>query len=281
MTESETERVDGLEHYYRPIERCEAWTTCLFWASAILSIIALYSRCIPWERVRDVPAVLFSMSVILHLVLSLYNRFHLVPEAEAKRRKQLLSDSFDIPLTAEQTQAYYNNPLAPSIQRLGANVLENSFFAKSVCGKMAARERLKVLIYFTVWFLAAFWRSTPLGLLLVVTQTVFSGEIIAKLVCLEVLRHRNEELFDELYHEFLHKIDFQSRTGTACILDAFATYEAAKAAAALKQSTTIFNELNPRLTREWAEICDRLGMKIGYANKADAPNPESAAVTSG
>jgi hypothetical protein len=268
MAESETKRIDGLERYYRPIERCETWRTRLFWVSAVLSVVVLYSQWIPWDAVRDVPTVLFSASVILHIVLSLYNRFHLIPEAEAKRRKQLLSDSFDIPLTPEQTQAYYNNPLAPSIQRLGANVLENSFFAKSVCRKMAVRERVKVLIYFTVWFLAAFWRNTPLGLLIVVTQTVFSEEIIARLVSLEVLRHRNEYLYEELYHEFLHKIDFQSATGTACILDAFAAYEAAKAAAALKQSTKIFNELSPGLTREWASICDRLGMNDEDPNSA-------------
>ena len=270
MAESETKRFDGLERYYRPIELCEKGTTSLFWVSAGLSVVVLYSQWIPWGAVRDIPTVIFSASVILHLVLSLYNRFHLVPEAEAKRRKQLLSDSFDIPLAPEHTQAYYNNPLAPSIQKLGANVLENSFFAKSVCGKMAARERINVLIYFTVWLLAVFWSDMPFGLLIVVTQTVFSGEIIAKLVSLEVLRHRNEDLFEELYLEFLHKVDFQSPTGTACILDAFATYEAAKAAAALKQSTKIFNELNPRLTREWAEICDRLTMNAEYPNNAAA-----------
>lgn len=278
MAESEIERIDGLERYYRPIEHCETWTTGLFWVSAVLSVVVLYSQWIPWDAVRDIPTVLFSVSVILHLALSLYNRFHLVPEAEAKRRKQLLSDSFDIPLTPEQTQAYYNNPLAPSIQRLGANVLENSFLAKYVCGKMAVRQRAKVLIYFTAWFLAAFWRNTPLGLLIVVTQTVFSGEIIARLVSLEVLRHRNEDLYEELYHEFLHKIDFQSATGTACVLDAFAAYEATKAAAALKQSTKIFNELNPSLTREWASICDRLGMNDEDPNNALHADGDSAAL---
>lgn len=278
MTESEIKRIDGLEWYYRPIERCETWTTRLFWVSAVLSVVVLYSQWIPWDAVRDIPTVLFSVSVVLHLVLSLYNRFHLVPEAEAKRRKQLLSDSFDIPLTPEQTKAYYNNPLAPSIQRLGANVLENSFFAKSVCGKMAVRERVKVLIYLTAWILAAFWRNTPLVLLIVVTQTVFSGEIIARFVSLEVLRHRNEDLYEELYHEFLHKIDFQSATGTACVLDAFAAYEAAKAAAALRQSTKIFNELNPSLTREWASICDRLGMNNDDPNNALHAGGDSAAL---
>lgn len=277
MAELETKRIDGLERYYRPIELCETWTTSLFWISAVLSVLVLFSHWIPWDAARDIPTVLFSVSVIFHLILSLYNRFYLVPEAEAKRRKQLLSDSFDIPLIPEQTQAYYNNPLAPSIQRLGASVLENSFFAKAVCGKMAIRERFKVLLYLTAWLLAAFWRNTPLGLLIVVTQTVFSGEIIVKLVSLEVLRHRNEDLYEELYHEFLHKIDFESATGTACILDAFAGYEAAKAAAALKQSTKIFKDLNPSLTAEWNRICDQLGMNLENPNNALHPDRDSAA----
>jgi hypothetical protein len=103
MSESQTNRIDGLERYYKPIERCETWTTLLFWVAAVLSVAVLYSQWIPSDTLRGVPTVLFSLIVILHLVLSLYNRFHLVPEAEAKRRKQLLSDSFDIPLTPEQT----------------------------------------------------------------------------------------------------------------------------------------------------------------------------------
>jgi hypothetical protein len=267
MTESEVKRIDGLEHYYRPIEKIEVVLSALFWASAALSVAVLYSRHIPWQSMQDVPMLLFAGCVVVHLLLALYLKFHLIPIAEERRRKQLLTNSFDVPLTPEQTQAYYNNPLAPSIRRLGANVLENSFFAKAVCGKMAARERAKVLIYFIVWILAALWRGTPLDILVVVTQTVFSGEILARLVSIEVLRHRNEALFEELYHEFLHKVDFRSSTGTACILDAFATYEAAKASAALKQSTRIFTALNPDLTRQWKEITEQLGMDEESPNK--------------
>lgn len=267
MTESQIERIDGLDHYYRPIDRMEAVSSVLFWASAFLSFSVLYSRDIPWQSMQDVPMLLFTACVVVHLLLSLYLKFHLIPIAEERRRKQLLTNSFDVPLTPEQTQAYYNNPLAPSIQRLGANILENSFFAKAVCGKMAVRERIKVLIYFIVWILVALWRGTPLDILVVVTQTVFSGEILARLISIEVLRHRNEDLFEELYHEFLHKVDFHSSTGTACILDAFATYEAAKASATLKQSTRIFKALNPDLTRQWKEITEQLGMEIDSPNK--------------
>ncbi len=267
MTESEVKRIDGLDHYYRPIEKIEAVSSVLFWASAILSVAVLHSRHIPWQSVQDIPMLLFAGCVVVHLLLTLYLKFHLIPIAEERRRKQLLTNSFNVPLTPEQTQAYYNNPLAPSIRRLGANVLENCFFAKAVCGKMAVRERAKVLIYFIAWIFAAIWRGTPLEILVVMTQTVFSGEILARLMSIEVLRHRNEDLFEELYHEFLHKIDFRSSTGTACILDAFATYEAAKASAALKQSTRIFLDLNPDLTRQWKEITEQLGMNEESPNK--------------
>jgi len=260
MPEQEKQRVDGLERYYKPLELLETISSVLFYVSAFLSIAVLYSQMILWEKYRDVPLFLFSPIVVLHLVLTLYTKYHQIPLAEGKRRKQLLSDSFEVPLTPEPTQAYYNNPLPPSIQRLGASVLENSFFAKSICGRMAVKERIRVLIYFIVWMIAVFWRSTPLGILVVVTQTVFSGEVLARLINIEVLRHRNEDLFEELYHEFLHKVDFTSSTGTACILDAFATYESAKAAASIKQSTRVFKALNPSLTCEWNEICLKLKM---------------------
>ncbi len=261
------ERVDGLERYYKPIESAEKYASALFWASAVLSVVVLYSQSIPWESFRDATTILFTISVVLHLILTLFVKFHLVPIAEGKRRKQLLSNAFGVPLIPEQTQAYYNNPLGPSIQKLGANILENSFFAKAVCGKMVVRERVKVLTYFTLWLFAIYWRTTPLDLLIIITQTVFSGEIITRLICLEMLRYRNEDLYEELYNEFLHKIDFQSPAGISCILDAFASYEAAKAAASLKQSTRVFDDLNPSLTEEWNEICIKLEMSSCIPNE--------------
>ena len=114
MDNETQERVDGVDKYYKPIERLEGWTSRLFWLSAAFSVIVLYSDLIPWRSVQDVPTVAFVAVVILHLGLSLYLRLYLMPLAESKRRKQLLSDSFGIPLTPEQTKAYYNNRLAPS-----------------------------------------------------------------------------------------------------------------------------------------------------------------------
>jgi len=260
LNEPESERYDGLEHFYNPIRLFERWTSILFWISAFLSFVVIFTQQTQMILVYKISQLLFAICVAIHLLLSISTKLYLIPRVEGKRRKQLLSNSFNVPLTPEQTRIYYNNPLAPSIHRLGANILENSYFAKAVCGEMATRGRLKMAIYFVLWLVVVFMRSTPVGILVIVTQTVFSGELIAKQASIEMLRYRNENLYSELYQQFLHKVDFQSATGTACILDAFATYEATKAAAAIKQSSSIFFDLNSKLSKEWDDICCQLGI---------------------
>jgi len=260
LNDPESERYDGLEHFYHPVKLSEKWTSILFWISAFLSFTVIFTQQTQMILVYKISQMLFAICVTVHLLLSLSTKLYLIPRVEGMRRKQLLSNSFSVPLTPEQTRIYYNNPLAPSIHRLGANILENSYFAKAVCGRMATRGRVKMSIYFILWLVVVFLRSTPAGILVIVTQIVFSGELIAKQASIEMLRQRNENLYSELYQQFLHKVDFKSATGTACILDAFATYEAVKAAAAIKQSSSIFHDLNPRLSKEWDDICCKLGI---------------------
>ena len=257
---SQTERVDELERYYKPIEKIDDLNAWLFWVSAILSIVVLFDRLTPWQALHDVLEISFVLLVILHLLLSLYVRYHLLPIAERKRRRQLLSDSFAVPLIAETTQKYYNNEISPSITRLGANVLENSLFAKTITSKMAIRERIKSLIYFLIWVLAMFWRTTDLGLLVVITQTIFSSEIVEGWIRIEVLRNEAEKFYEELYNKFLHKVDLTSSDGIASLLDLFASYEATKSMTAIRQLRSIFMSINPELSQEWDITRERLGI---------------------
>lgn len=257
-----TTRIDELDKYYKSIDQLDKVDSYIFWFSAILSVVVLYESKIPWPNLQDIPSALFVALVIAHLMISLYLRFYLMPLAEKMRRKQLLSDSFGVHLVTEKAQNYYNNQLAPSIARLGANVLENSLFAKTICAHMATRERVRVLLYFTVWILAVVWRSTDLGLVVIITQTLFSSEIIEKWVRLELLRHNNESIYDELYKNFFHKINLESPNGIATIIDAFSLYEATKAMAGIKQSTSVFWSVNDELSVEWKRIREQLEMDL-------------------
>ncbi len=254
------ERIDELERYYKPIEQIDDINVWLFWASAILSIVVLFDGLTPWQALHDVLGISFVLLVILHLLLSLYVRYHLLPIAERKRRRQLLSDSFAVPLITEITQKYYNNEISPSVTRLGASILENTLFSKTITSKMAARERTKILIYFLVWALALFWRTTNLGLLVVITQTIFSTEIVEGWIRIEVLRNEAEKFYEELYNKFLHKVDLISSDGIASILDLFASYEATKSMTAIRQLRSIFMSINPELSQEWDITRERLGI---------------------
>lgn len=252
-------RIDELEKYYAPIESCDRKAWFAFLMSATLSILIPFVQ-IPF--LQEGVSVLFVLFVIAHSVLYHYSGFYLTPRAEHLRRKQLLSDSLGIPLTPEKTKLYYNNEVLPSVIRLGANVMENAFFAKHVCNEMAKTERLKISIYSLVWILAIINRSTDLDFILALTQVLFSAEIVIRWIKIEGLRAQNELIYEKLYSLYLSK-NTSKATGVevVSILDAFASYEAAKSAASIKQSSKIFNKLNSRLTTEWENIRDQLQIK--------------------
>lgn len=274
------QRIDEVEKYYKPIEVCETWSGYLFILGAILSIAALHSEIVNIKGLDQVLNILFLISVVLHSVLTHFSGFYLIPRAENTRRKQLISNSLDVPLTLEQTNLYYNNEVAPSFVRLGVNVLENSFFAKNVCNEMAKFERVKVLLYFCFWFFAILYRDTSLGLLLILTQILFSSDILIRWLKIEVLRAKNESIYEKLYSLFLNKVDSENKKHIGSILDAFASYEAAKSSASIKQSTKIFNKVNQKLTREWNGIRDRLGIENSDSNNAIHPTATVAGAPS-
>jgi hypothetical protein len=252
------ERIDELEKYYSPIATCDRWAKGLFFVSAILSITILYPNLFPHPLLESAPKILFILSVIIHSLFVHFNGFHLIPRAENLRRRQLLSDAFGIPLTSEKTQHYYNNDISPSVLKLGGNVMENSYFAKHVCGEMAKNERIKILIYAVLWLVAILNRGTDLSLLLTLTQVLFSSDIVINWLKIETLRSRNETTYDKLYALLLNRDASKEQNITAGVLDSFAFYEASKASASIKQSTKIFNRLNPQLTEEWKKIRGQL-----------------------
>lgn len=254
-----SKRIDEIDKYYKPINKLDIVNNILFWASVILSLVVFYENRVPLLGWNEWSSVLFIVVVVVHLLLGLYLEFFLVPLADGKRRKQFLSNSFAIPLVSEKTQEYYNNPLAPSVARLGANLLENLLFTKSISSRMATKERIKVLLYFVIWILALSWRSTELGLAVIITQTLFSSEILALWVRIELLRHQSEVLYNELYNSFLHKINLENPDGVAASIDALLAYETAKSMTRIRLSTSIFTELNPTLTVEWNKIRKLLG----------------------
>lgn len=259
MTEKNNERVDEVSRYYHSASRLELVVTCLFWINGLLSLTILFYENIPALCQRLLP-ILFILTVLFQFVVSQANRFYLVPRAEQLRRKQMLSDAFGTPLSHNKTVLYYNNMYAPSIKRLGANTMENAFFSSEVAGKMAVTKRWLVLVYIACWVLLFSFRDTDLSIMMWITQIVFSGEIIAQWLSIEILRTRQERTYERLHNHFLHKIGSDSAKEVATILDAFVTYETAKSSSSCLLSSKIFHKLNPSLTKKWEQVRNDLEM---------------------
>ena len=146
--------------------------------------------------------------------------------------------------------------------------------------KWQSSSGLRYCYIFAFGFFAILYRDTGLGLLLILTQILFSGDILIRWLKIEVLRARNESIYEKLYSLFLNKVESEDRKHIGSILDAFASYEAAKSSASIKQSTKIFNKINQKLTREWNGIRDRLGIEHNDSNNAIHPTATVAGAPS-
>jgi hypothetical protein len=185
-------------------------------------------------------------------------RLYWTPRAEDKRRQDLLSNSFSIAITHEQTSGYYNNEQTNPLRRLCASLLENSFFSKTVALKMAHRERASIAFYTVLWIIALLNRSTDLALGAAMAQAVFSEQIIAKWIRLEWLRMRYEGVYESLYRLIQTTTNFNKEKFRVRVLEAFGEYETSKGYGGITLSSKVFERLNPSLSTEWSQVRETL-----------------------
>lgn len=255
----EDQRIDEVDKHYRPVQRLSNLSNALFYIGAFLSIaIPFLTEDKPF--LAAIVPVAFFVIVFCHAIIVSSNAYYFIPFAERQRRKQLLSNSLGIPLTIEETNKYYNNKLDPNILKLGANLMENAFFGKHVCERMLVKERTKIFLYAVAWLFVTIYRGSDLGFILALSHLLFASEILFGWIKLEILRIRNERVYESLYSLYLGQPQTPVPLVEAGVLDAFAEYEAAKASAAIKLSTTIFNKMNQDLTQQWERV--RVNLKV-------------------
>lgn len=249
-------RIDEIDKYYKSPEKLDNIAGFLFYT---VGIMAITLPLIEDEKINSVSSTIFVVLVVLYFIVRYTNNIFFLPEAEKMRRKQLISDSFSIPLVHEITKEYYNNNISPSVIRLGANLLENSLFSIRILAKMLLFERCKVGLYFVLWVAVLASQQVNPDVIIVISQSVFSAEVIARWISMETLRVRYVKVYDDLYNMYLTK-SYLTADVNPLLLDNLTNYECAKAAAGIKLSTTIFNRINDEISKEWETI--KLKLKI-------------------
>ena len=249
-------RIDPIAKHYQAPDILDIMANILFY---LLATVAIAIALIKQKDLKEFASIAFVAMVVIYFILKHLAALFLMPNAERLRRKQLLSDSFSVPLLHESTKEYYNNSISPSCQRLGSNIFESTFFSHRILAKMLVSERIKLATFFTIWIIALAYRGLSQEIVIIISQTLFSAEIIARWISMELLKTRVCEAYNDMYRYFLTKPSNISES-TALILESFSHYESAKAAATIRLSSKIFNELNSELSAEWQRI--KLELKI-------------------
>lgn len=248
------------KNYYDPLVLMDTIGGRLFWAISVLSIVTLFVDKVVYPRANMALQIAFLVFALLFFVHGQVQNIYLFPRAEDARRQETLSNSFSVALTHEETVGYYNNDQTNPLKRLAANAMESAFFTRSIVRKMLRSQRITTLGYLVIWVAAMAYPSTDLELIGVAAQAIFSGEIVGRLVRMEWLRMRCEQLFNDFNRLFSSGKGISKPITQAQIIEFFTYYETTKSTAAILLSTKIFNKQNPSLTAEWERIRARLGI---------------------
>lgn len=246
------------DNYYAAVECADKASDVLFYLSAVLSIVSLFVEKVENPIAYSVILTGFAVSVVAMFVIGLVSRLYWTARAEDRRRQDFFASACAVSLSHQKTDGYYNNDFTKPIERMAAQVLENSHFSKAIALRMARTERIKMVVYGCVWLICVFNRSADLGLVVAASQAVFSEQILSKWLRLEWLRIRFEKTYDEVYRMFRAKPSIQ--TFNAMTLESIGMYETAKATAAITLSSNLFFKLNDELSVEWEQIKTDLGI---------------------
>lgn len=223
--------------------------------SFVINIILIFYLSFNFEY-RNVAIIASIVLTIVYVVIININEMYFNNIAESERRKSLLKESFNAPITLKETNKYYNNNEFPSIEKLGLNSYESVFFTKNVVDKMIAKDFIKMIILVIVYIILMI-KLENLDILLIITQTLFSSEFIFYFVKLIYYKFQLEKVCNEFQNIFfLIKKDDKNRN--VLIMNSVMEYECLKSYCKISTSSKIFFDNNDKWSKEWKKILKKI-----------------------
>jgi hypothetical protein len=245
------------DYFFGSVRKAERFATWVFRVVTLLSaVMVLWSN----QTTEGLLEPLLIVATITGLILSFLIQYWQNEGNRAVRATQI-SDAFDVPIGDAARQGYYNNSVPPSFLRLVVTTFENSLFTKEILHKMLFRQRTTSCVFLVVFILLLAYRWTSLSWMLLIAQTLFSGDILLQWIRMERFRSRVGSVYDRLHQFFLQRATAGVPHEFAISLSAFADYECSKDEASIHLDSDIFTKLNPTLTQRWEQI--KLDLKIG------------------
>ena len=250
----ETERKDEIQELYDRCNKITNYADLLFLFNMVISFILIFNF-----KYRDAFIIISLILTIVYVVLVNINEMYFSNLAENERRKSLLKESFDVNTTLRETNKYYNNESQPSIEKLGLNCYESAFFTKKVVDKMLPKNIIKISIFIIIYIVLMI-KLKNMDLLLVITQTLFSAEIIFSFIKLCYFKFQLDKVCNKFQNIFLI-IGLKNKDVNVLILDATMDYECLKSYCKISTSSKIFFENNNQWSKEWQKLLNKIKKK--------------------
>ena len=246
------ERKDDVKELYDRCNKIENIIKLFFVLNIVITFILLLD--IKIVVIRDFLVIASIIFSIIYVFLSYINEMHFINFAENERRKNLLKESFNVNLTLKDTNKYYNNDIIPSIEKLGMNSYESIFHTKKIVDKMILKKFLFICVII-VFYIIVMIKVENMDLLLIITQTLFSSEIIFAFIKLCYFKFELDKLNDDFQRIFF-LMPLNNKETHALILDIAMNYESLKSYCKILISTKIFFKYREQWEKEWKKIVD-------------------------
>lgn len=154
------------------------------------------------------------------------------------------------------TKNYYNNSEGSSIEKLGLNCYESTFFTKKVVDKMMLGWIIKFTVFIVIYIFLMI-QLENLDVLLTITQTVFSAEIICYFIKLCYYKFQLDKVCKE-FQDIFFVLGLANVDTKILILDATLDYECLKSYCKISTSSKIFFKNNEQWSREWQILIKKI-----------------------
>lgn len=245
------ERRDDVNKLYLIHNVLNTGTNIIFYVNIVITFALLFKF-----KYKEYVIMANIILIIIYALLTILNEMYFTNLAENERRKSLIRESFDIPITLKKTNKYYNNNESPSIEKLGLNSYESVFFTRKNVDKMLpvnVIENFFLILLYIIFMI----QLKNMDILLVITQTIFSSECLfycIKLIYYKIHLGKLEEKFQNIF--FITNKNDKNRN--ILIFDSVLEYECLKRYCQISISSKLFLKYNDKWSNEWNNIVKQI-----------------------
>ena len=223
----------------------EVFLKCIYFLIFSISVLNIFYE-------KDFIIYTLIIFNIIYISMSLLDDMIIKNKADSELRKTLLENAFSSDLTSKKMDGYYNNNIVPSMKKLGVDSFESVLYTKNTLSKMLIHEGIKTFLIFIIW-LIIITKFHNKNLLLTITQTFFSFEILISYIKIIYYYAKVSNLYDSFYQLFVTN-KYNEKNNRALLLEYVIEYECLKSYCHIILSNSIFNKYQADLSKEWDNI---------------------------